>query len=123
MDDAIGNGWAVVGFGIDPRLVPGLRVATWDQTGAKYVALYPFGARPGGRPGDGHANGDLIDIEDTSGVMSKWLRRHGASTGDVLVLRPDKYVFGLSGDGALLTKELERQMSFNLTTTFPEDNR
>lgn len=123
LDDALGDGWAVIGFGIDPRTVRGLRAATWDRVDAKYVALYPFGARPNGRPGEGRASGDLIDVEDTSGSMSKWLRRHGAKPGDVLILRPDKYVFGLSGNGTVLTNELIRQMSFDLITTKPEDNR
>ena len=53
----------------------------------------------------------MVDVEDTTGSLTTWLRRAGAKQGSVLVLRPDKFVFGVSdGPTADLTRALVAQL-------------
>jgi 3-(3-hydroxy-phenyl)propionate hydroxylase len=106
LDDALGFGWAVIGYEVDPRDVLGARQETWDRVGASYATLFGAGTRPMGRPGDGRRGSGLVDIEDTTGAFTAWLRKAGAKPGDLLVLRPDKYVFGVTADADLLTGAL-----------------
>ncbi|RDH13655.1 bifunctional 3-(3-hydroxy-phenyl)propionate/3-hydroxycinnamic acid hydroxylase [Tsukamurella pulmonis] len=111
LDDALGIGWAVIGFEIDPREALGSAAVTWERLGASFATIYRSGARPQGRIGDGDRRAGLLDLEDTDGLLTSWLRRSGHRPGTVVVLRPDKYVFGASRDAAELTRELERQVA------------
>ena len=95
-DDALGTGWAVIGIGVDPRQVLGRDAETWQRVEATFATLSAAGKRPQGKAG-----GDLraqrgADLEDITGALTGWCRRAGAKQGSVLVLRPDKYVFGVS---------------------------
>ena len=108
LDDALGFGWAVVGIGVDPR--ESLELGPWEQVGATFATLFARGTRPQGAIGDGRRKAGLVDIEDTNGELAAWLRKHGIRHGSVLVLRPDKYVFGASKDGALLTRSLQEKL-------------
>ncbi|WP_298446698.1 bifunctional 3-(3-hydroxy-phenyl)propionate/3-hydroxycinnamic acid hydroxylase [Gordonia sp. (in: high G+C Gram-positive bacteria)] len=110
LDDALGIGWAVIGFETDPRDALGADTAVWEGLGASFATVYRSGARPQGRIGDGRRRAGLIDLEDTEDVLTSWLRRSGHRPGTVLVLRPDKYVFGASRDAAHLTQELEHRL-------------
>ena len=106
LDDALGIGWAVIGVGVDPRDVIGEHLPVWDRVGTTYATLYPFGTRPRGEVGDGRRTSGVVELEDVSGDLVRWLRRAGARNGSLLVLRPDKFVFGAGPDAAPLTREL-----------------
>lgn len=108
-DDAVGIGWTVIGLGVDPREVLGSAVGDWDRVGTTYATLFEPGARPQGAVGDGRRHEGLIDIEDTTGAFTRWARRHRIRPGELLVLRPDKFVFG-SGHAATLTRALVSQL-------------
>ncbi|WP_258794876.1 FAD-dependent monooxygenase [Tsukamurella tyrosinosolvens] len=110
LDDALGIGWAVIGFETDPRECLGDDATAWERLGASFATIYRSGARPQGRIGDGRRQAGLIDLEDTDGLLTSWLRRAGHRPGTVLVLRPDKYVFGASHDAAHLTSEVLRRL-------------
>ncbi|MBU2695595.1 bifunctional 3-(3-hydroxy-phenyl)propionate/3-hydroxycinnamic acid hydroxylase [Pimelobacter sp. 30-1] len=111
LDDALGIGWSVIGVGVDPREVLGADLATWARVAPSYATIYPFGTRPQGAVGDGRRRAGLVDLEDTSGDFVRWLRRHGVREGAVVVLRPDKFVFGTAqGDPASLTRALVDQL-------------
>lgn len=114
LDDALGTGWAVIGIGVDPREC--VDATTWDQVGARFATLFAPGTRPQGAIGDGRRRSGLVDLEDTDGQMTRWLRRHRIHAGDVLVLRPDKYVFGAGPDGAAVTAALCRQLGLGALT-------
>jgi 3-(3-hydroxy-phenyl)propionate hydroxylase len=106
LDDALGTGWAVIGYGVDPRDVLGDGIARWDQVDATFATLYAAGTRPQGEIGDGRRKAGLVDLEDTTGELTCWLRKAGARHGSLLVLRPDKYVFGIGTDASVLTDAL-----------------
>lgn len=110
LDDALGHGWAVIGYEVDPREALGSAKDAWDRVGASYTTVFGSGTRPMGQPGDGRRRAGLVDIEDTTGAFTAWLRKAGAKPGDVLVLRPDKYVFGVTSDTDRLTRELVGQL-------------
>lgn len=131
LDDALGIGWAVIGFEIDPREALGADTVVWEGIGASFSTVYRAGGRPQGRIGDGRRTArpgledtaDLLgledtagllgleDLEDTYGLLTAWLRRAGHRPGTVLVLRPDKYVFGASRTPTELTRELQRRFA------------
>ena len=107
LDDAVGIGWAVIGIGVDPRVALGTGCETWQQVGATFATLYRAGTRPQGKAGDHLRQAGVVELEDVTGTLNRWLSRAGATTDTVLVLRPDKFVFGVSGaDPSQLTRAL-----------------
>lgn len=112
-DDAVGTGWAVIGICVDPRENLGHHVPTWERIGATFTTVYAPGTRPRGTVGDGRRQAGLVDLEDTTGDLTHWLRRHGIRPGHVLVLRPDKFVFGAAADAAELTRALHQQLGLS----------
>lgn len=93
LDDFLGVSFAVLGNGVDPRerFSPDDLVAL-KRLGARFVTVYPLGGRPQGVPGDGRS--DVADVEDHTGALTRWFGKAGVKHGDVVLLRPDKYVFG-----------------------------
>ncbi len=110
LDDALGAGWAVIGFEVDPREVLGARRADWDRVDARYAVLYRAGTRPQATAADALRAADLVDVEDIHGLLTDRLRKAGHRPGTLLVLRPDRYVFGASPDPAALTDALIDQL-------------
>lgn len=114
LDDVLGIGFALIGYGVDPRTV----LSADDQAalralGTRFVTVYPLGGRPQGKPGDGRATGaDFADTEDHTGALARWFAKAGVGVGGLLLLRPDRYVFGTAepGRGGALTAELMRQL-------------
>ncbi|WP_433196983.1 bifunctional 3-(3-hydroxy-phenyl)propionate/3-hydroxycinnamic acid hydroxylase [Nocardia sp. CA-107356] len=114
-DDALGIGFALLGYGVDPRTA----ISAEDQAalralGTQFVTVYPLGGRPQGQPGDGRTTGDdFADIEDHTGALARWFAKGGVGIGGLLLLRPDRYVFGTAepGHGNALTAELMRQLT------------
>ncbi|MFF3570558.1 bifunctional 3-(3-hydroxy-phenyl)propionate/3-hydroxycinnamic acid hydroxylase [Nocardia jiangxiensis] len=114
-DDVLGLGFSVLGYGVDPRAVLGAdEVAALRRLGTEFVTVYPIGGRPQGRPGDGRTAGDgYIDVEDHTGTLARWFAKEGVRTGGLVLLRPDRYVFGTAtgqSSGALIA-ELFRQLT------------
>jgi len=110
LDDAVGLGWAVIGLGVDPRDQLGDDVAAWEQVGATFATVFRVGTRPQGTVGDGRRRAGLVDLEDTTGDLTRWLRKRHLRDGVLLVLRPDRFVFGASADSSLLTQALVDQL-------------
>ena len=80
LDDALGDGFVLLGDGCDPvsALSPDQRAA-WDEVGARYVAVRSTDERTEGPD-------EIVDVE---GVMRAWLRNYGAR---VVAMRPDRFV-------------------------------
>ncbi|MGX1811008.1 bifunctional 3-(3-hydroxy-phenyl)propionate/3-hydroxycinnamic acid hydroxylase MhpA [Nocardia sp. NPDC055321] len=102
LDDVLGDGFAILGYGVDPRTVLGVRDAqALTELGTRFVIAYPCGGRPQGSPGDGRGDGENSDIEDHTGALAKWFGRAGMKVGDLMLLRPDRFVYGTTaGVGA-----------------------
>ena len=111
LDDALGIDWAVIGYGVDPRDSLGDDLAVWEHLGARFATVYAAGTRPQGEIGDGRRRAGLVDLEDTDGALTAWLRRAGHRPGAVVVLRPDKYVFGIAPDARELTRAVVEQLA------------
>ncbi|MCP2288959.1 bifunctional 3-(3-hydroxy-phenyl)propionate/3-hydroxycinnamic acid hydroxylase MhpA [Nocardia amikacinitolerans] len=114
LDDVLGLGFAVLGYGVDPRSACSAEdLAVLDGLGSHFVTVYPLGGRPQGKPGDGRGDGDEVaDIEDHTGALACWFGKAGVRRGGVVVLRPDRFVFGVAprGETAPLIAELTRQL-------------
>lgn len=99
LDDRLGLGFAVLGYGIDPRrALSADDLALLRRLDTCFVTIFPLGGRPQGRPGDGRD--DVVDLEDHTGALTRWFRRARIRPGDLVVLRPDHYVFGTATSGA-----------------------
>ena len=97
LDDALGQGWAVLGVGVDPRTVLGAPV--WDSLAPVWSRVFPMGGRPSGRGSRGPTPGGLVDVDASSDALARWLRLAGADIGSVIVLRPDRHVFSVTAPG------------------------
>ncbi|MCP2319197.1 3-(3-hydroxy-phenyl)propionate hydroxylase [Nocardia amikacinitolerans] len=113
-DDVLGLGFAVLGYGVDPRSACSADdLAVLNGLGCHFVTVYPLGGRPQGKPGDGRGEGDAVaDIEDHTGALASWFGKAGVGRGAVMVLRPDRFVFGIAprGETGPLVAELVRQL-------------
>jgi 3-(3-hydroxy-phenyl)propionate hydroxylase len=87
--------------------VLGKKAETWERVEATFATLHAAGQRPQGNAGNSLRVEGVVDLEDITGALTAWRRRDGAKQGSVLVLRPDKFVFGVS-DGH--TDELTRAL-------------
>ncbi|MEV0042389.1 bifunctional 3-(3-hydroxy-phenyl)propionate/3-hydroxycinnamic acid hydroxylase [Nocardia rhamnosiphila] len=111
LDDTLGLGFALLGYGVDPRrALSAADLATLHALDATFVAVYPRGGRPQGKPGDGRD--DIVDIEDHTDTLTRWFRKSGVRPGGVVVLRPDRFVFGTAASGVIapLIAALRRQL-------------
>lgn len=97
LDDLLGDGFALVGLGCDPR--EGLSEAALEglaSVDARFVTIYPYGKRPQGSAGvarDGTAG--VTEVEDLSGSMIRWFGKAGFRKRAVAIVRPDRFAFGV----------------------------
>ena len=89
LDDEIGTGWALIGVGVDPTTV--LTDPVWATLEATWSTVHAVGRRL-----PGHPNPKVTEVEANDDAWSDWLRTRRIRTGDVLVVRPDKYVFAVA---------------------------
>jgi 3-(3-hydroxy-phenyl)propionate hydroxylase len=95
LDDALGPGFSVVGFGLDPRQAMSEADARFlaETLGASFVRVWPRGAAPDGSRAHPLRSGiELQEVIDVDGELAAWFLRH---RGPIAVVRPDRYVFGL----------------------------
>ncbi len=101
LDDILGEDFALLGYGVDPRA--GLaeeELAGLAALRTRFVTLYDYGGRPQDNKGVGSpAPAGLVEVEDLSGEAVAWLRDTGAKPGYVALIRPDKFVYALTGAG------------------------
>lgn len=81
-DDALGDGFAVVGVDAEPAEIMSPRqLEQWTRLGARFVTVRSPESAP-------QQESDLMDFDD---VIGRWARKYGAK---VIVLRPDRFVYG-----------------------------
>lgn len=120
MDQIIGNSFALIGQGIDPR--EGLSdhsLSFLNSLGTKYITIYEKGKRPQGIRGVGRDfDPDLSEVEDIYSLLKPWFHEAGYKKGALVLLRPDKFVFGMSKlSGDKLVEELKRQLGVKSVTS------
>ncbi|EQA47193.1 putative 3-(3-hydroxy-phenyl)propionate/3-hydroxycinnamic acid hydroxylase [Leptospira broomii serovar Hurstbridge str. 5399] len=113
MDEIIGDSYALIGQGIDPR--DGLSDASLsflNSLGTKYITIYEKGNRPQGiNEVVRNFDPNWDEVEDIYGLLSPWFRKAGYKKSGFVLLRPDKFVFGMAkGTGDKLAQELERRL-------------
>ncbi|PJZ77389.1 bifunctional 3-(3-hydroxy-phenyl)propionate/3-hydroxycinnamic acid hydroxylase [Leptospira neocaledonica] len=113
MDQIIGNSFALIGQGIDPR--EGLSdqsLSFLNSIGTKYITIYEKGRRPQGIRGVGRDfDSDLSEVEDIYSLLKPWFYEAGYKKNALVLLRPDKFVFGMSrSNGDKLVEELKHQL-------------
>ncbi|MEV0158172.1 bifunctional 3-(3-hydroxy-phenyl)propionate/3-hydroxycinnamic acid hydroxylase [Micromonospora sp. NPDC050686] len=94
LDEALGDGFVVLGLA-----TPGSQLGPqWRGLPVRFVAIHPSGTSMAGLPAPPvDRQPDRVDVVDVDGVLGGWLRHHRA---DLVVLRPDRFVFALvAADG------------------------
>ena len=100
LDDVIGDNFALVGYGIDPRAaLDAATIAKLVSLNTRFVVLYPYGGRPQGDGVSPSAPSGLAEIEDLSGDALAWFRKVGAKPGHIALVRPDKFVYAMRPAG------------------------
>ena len=101
MDDPLGYRFTLLGAGVDPRTLLPAATRQWcADMGMGFGVVYRWGARPHGGI-EARWPADLVELEDVSGAWYAALAQGGHGEGAVLVLRPDKFIFGV-GRGSQL---------------------
>lgn len=93
LDDALGTGFSVLGWGVDPREVV-RDEPFWNGLGAQFFQVLPAGNEA--------REGALVD-ED--GALERWFVRYGVA---LAIVRPDRYVFG--GFSRAEVAQVEREL-------------
>jgi len=102
LDEVLGDGYAVIGFGVDPRaLLSPAELGSLARVDARYVTLFPLGGRPQGFDASRSAPQGLPELEDFSGELTAWLKKSGLGRGAVAIVRPDKFTYALVAAGEL----------------------
>lgn len=102
LDEVLGDGYAVIGFGVDPRaLLSPAELGSLARVDARYVTLFPLGGRPQGFDASRSAPQGLPELEDCSGELTAWLKKSGLGRGAVAIVRPDKFTYALVAAGEL----------------------
>jgi 3-(3-hydroxy-phenyl)propionate hydroxylase len=115
LDHLLGGGFALIGIGADPRRsLSEADLAAWRRLETRFVAVYPFGGRPQGDAARVRPEG-LVEIEDVTGELLAWLRSHGHGRRSVVILRPDRFVYGAVASNALsaATRRIQRELQRN----------
>ena len=90
LDDLLGDGFAVLGDGVDPcTLLSAEQRRGWDGLGARYFCVLLPEQR-------GQGSNDIVDLD---GSLLAWMRGYGAQA---LALRPDRFVAAASPSGLTL---------------------
>jgi 3-(3-hydroxy-phenyl)propionate hydroxylase len=93
LDELLGNGFALLGLGVDPRQsLSKESLLLWERQVTSFVAAYPFGGRPQGNVSRKTPEGLQI-AEDRTGALFDWLKKHNACLGDIVIVRPDRFIF------------------------------
>ncbi|TGJ98376.1 bifunctional 3-(3-hydroxy-phenyl)propionate/3-hydroxycinnamic acid hydroxylase [Leptospira langatensis] len=113
MDQIAGDSYALIGQGIDPR--KGLSeksLSFLNSLGTKYITIYEKGKRPQGIRGVVRDfDPGLNEVEDIYSLLKPWFKEAGYKKNGVVLLRPDKFVFGMAKSNSnKLVEELERQL-------------
>jgi len=119
LDDLLGGGFALIGYGVDPLENLSERTrATLARLNARAIALFPYGARPQGVRGAVPARtSDAMEVEDIGGSAIRWFEKSGFRRGATAILRPDRFAFAMVAGGELeaavtdLESRLGRSMS------------
>lgn len=96
LDEVLGEGYGVIGFGVDPRaLLSPADLGSLAQLEARYLTIFPLGGRPQGFEVGRSTPAGLPEMEDCTGELTAWLKRSGATRGAVAIVRPDKFTYAL----------------------------
>jgi 3-(3-hydroxy-phenyl)propionate hydroxylase len=88
LDDALGQGFAVLSFGEDPGDRMSERsLSFWQGLPTRFLRILPAESVPAEK-----GSGQTYEISDAEGKLTDWFKEHNAGA---VVLRPDRYVFGV----------------------------
>ncbi|TGL49522.1 bifunctional 3-(3-hydroxy-phenyl)propionate/3-hydroxycinnamic acid hydroxylase [Leptospira wolffii] len=121
MDEVIGDSYALIGQGIDPREnLSEESLSFLNSLGTKYITIYEKGKRPQGIRGiTRDLDPDLKEMEDVYSQLKPWFRQAGYKKNGIVLLRPDKFVFGMANaKGDKLAEELKRQLDISSAVSY-----
>ena len=94
LDWFLGDGYALIGAGVDPRASLSEEDGRfWQRQNARYLVVYPLGGRPQDKAIQRAPEG-LTELEDVDGTLLRWIEDRGRGRGSVTIVRPDRFVAG-----------------------------
>jgi 3-(3-hydroxy-phenyl)propionate hydroxylase len=115
----LGQGFAVIGMGVNPKeALSAKAMSLLESMGTRYVAMYGMGERPQGSVSRSFPMGIQI-AEDLNGTLVQWLHKHHAATGDIVLVRPDRFVFAVlpANNSEQAMRALKQQLHPTPTST------
>lgn len=104
LDHVLGEGFALVGYGIDPRdKVTAEHHELIASLGCSFTTLFEYTLRPQGARTAQEASPGLTEVEDLDGRFVEWFKKAGYKPGAVAIVRPDKYCYGIAQNGDINT--------------------
>lgn len=116
LDELLGTGFAVVGMNREPtELMSDSSRRFWSGLGARFIRVVP--GTDAVREHHGAKGGSLV-AADVSGALTKWF---AAGDGDMVIVRPDRYVaaFFRASRADAVTTELQRMLIAGPTGASP----
>lgn len=111
LDEALGHGFAVIGMGRDPRWLAKTAPELWEAVETRFIRVVAPGQERGSDP---------ETVVDVDGALAGWFRRRRA---DTVVLRPDRFVFGLyrvGDDADAAAQDLRRVLGLGALEPAPD---
>lgn len=120
LDDHLGPGFALMGLGCDPlaHLAPDI-IRRWEGLGLRSLTLWPAGGRPQGIRAVPPKTAETTELEDPRDSLIRWLRRHGAGRGSVVVIRPDRFIAATASAADIDNASRDLFSRMGLTGTLP----
>lgn len=97
LDELLGNGFSLVGLGVDPKAVISEENRQFLATlNTRYVELYPFGGRPQGTFTVARdCDPEVSEVEDMNDYLVDWFKEAGFQQQAIAIFRPDKFTYAL----------------------------
>lgn len=102
LDEVLGHSFALLGYNVDPRQTLGSdALSFWEDLSTHFVTVVsPDSSFTALRVENVHV------VYDVEGAIAKWL---GQQDGNIAIIRPDRYVFGVFGASSLHVATTELQ--------------
>jgi 3-(3-hydroxy-phenyl)propionate hydroxylase len=102
LDEVLGHSFALLGYNVDPRqTLDSDALSFWEDLSTHFVIVVsPDSSFTALRVENVHV------VYDVEGALAKWL---GQQDGNIAIIRPDRYVFGVFGASSLHVATTELQ--------------
>ncbi len=116
LDDVLGRDYAILGFACDPtEKISEQSMQILDYIGTRFITVHSYAGRPQGSI-ERDFNQHVTEVEDVQGEWEKWMKRATKkSEQNIVILRPDRFVFAVVSSAQLNDAILQLKQQLNLS--------